>query len=167
MYAFRTSIVIKVRQFDQYVVKVDGSGRVTLHNQKFLWKYLPVLRPQQRMGIKPDIRIQASVLPRAALPGTRISHYSSPDNVNHSPNPVTSPSPQVTTPPCKATCNATPPAQESPNSAGPQTLTTPLPFASTPGKLTRFNTTTGHHKLAFDDNHEWRCGTPQTNIVGD
>ena len=39
----KTGIVIEVRQFDQYVVRVDGSGRVTLRNRKFLRKYLPVV----------------------------------------------------------------------------------------------------------------------------
>ena len=39
----KTGIVIVVRQFDQYVVRVDGSGRVTLRNRKFLRKYLPVV----------------------------------------------------------------------------------------------------------------------------
>ena len=37
----KTGIVVEVRQFDQYVVKVDGSGRVTLRNRKFLRKYVP------------------------------------------------------------------------------------------------------------------------------
>ena len=35
----RTGIVIEVRQHDQYVVKVDGSGRVTLRNRRFLRKF--------------------------------------------------------------------------------------------------------------------------------
>ena len=34
----RTGLVIEVKQFDQYAVKVDGSGRVTLRNRKFLRK---------------------------------------------------------------------------------------------------------------------------------
>jgi len=38
----KTGCVIEVRQFNQYVVKVDGSGRVTLRNRKFLRKYTPV-----------------------------------------------------------------------------------------------------------------------------
>lgn len=38
----KTGRVIEVRQFDQYVIKVDGSGRVTLRNRKFLRKYIPV-----------------------------------------------------------------------------------------------------------------------------
>lgn len=37
----KTGVIIEVRQFDQYVVRVDGSGRVTLRNRKFLRKYIP------------------------------------------------------------------------------------------------------------------------------
>lgn len=39
----KTGIIVEVRQFDQYVVRVDGSGRVTLRNRKFLRKYIPVI----------------------------------------------------------------------------------------------------------------------------
>ena len=39
----KTGLVIEVRQFDQYVVRVDGSGRVTLRNRKFLRRYLPAV----------------------------------------------------------------------------------------------------------------------------
>lgn len=39
----KTGVVVEVRQFDQYVVRVDGSGRVTLRNRKFLRKYLPII----------------------------------------------------------------------------------------------------------------------------
>ena len=35
----KTGIVVEVRQHDQYVIRVDGSGRVTLHNRKFLRKF--------------------------------------------------------------------------------------------------------------------------------
>ena len=41
----KTGTVIEVWQFDQYTVRVDGSGRVTLRNTKFLRKYLPVHMP--------------------------------------------------------------------------------------------------------------------------
>ena len=41
----QTGTVIEVRQFDQYIVRVDGSGRVTLRNRKFLRRYLPVHMP--------------------------------------------------------------------------------------------------------------------------
>ena len=40
--------VIEVRQFDQYVIRTDGSGRVTLRNRKFLRKYEPVHRQPEK-----------------------------------------------------------------------------------------------------------------------
>ena len=39
----KTGSVVEVRQFDQYVIRVDGSGRVTLRNRKFLRKFDPVI----------------------------------------------------------------------------------------------------------------------------
>ena len=41
----RTGVIVEVRQFDQYVVRLDGSRRVTLRNRKFLRKYIPALTP--------------------------------------------------------------------------------------------------------------------------
>lgn len=37
----RTGVVVEVRQFHQYVVRVDGSGRVTLRNRQHLRKFKP------------------------------------------------------------------------------------------------------------------------------
>lgn len=51
----KTGTVIEVRQFDQYVVKVDGSGRVTLRNRKFLRNYVPIQIPSPKMRIDPGI----------------------------------------------------------------------------------------------------------------
>ena len=41
----RTGVVVEVRQYHQYVVRVDGSGRVTLRNRQHLPKYTPFHRP--------------------------------------------------------------------------------------------------------------------------
>ena len=38
----KTGIVIEVRQFDQYVIRIDGSSRMTTRNHKLMRKYLPV-----------------------------------------------------------------------------------------------------------------------------
>ena len=38
----KTGIVTEVRQFNQYIVRVDGSGRATLRNRKFLRKFVPM-----------------------------------------------------------------------------------------------------------------------------
>ena len=51
----KTGTVIEVRQFDQYVVKVDGSGRVTLRNRRFLRKYTPVKRVEPKIQLNHDL----------------------------------------------------------------------------------------------------------------
>jgi len=49
----RTGVVVEVRQFDQYVIRIDGSGRATVRNRKFLREfklYKPIAQsplPQQ------------------------------------------------------------------------------------------------------------------------
>ena len=40
----KTGMVVEVLQFDQYRLKMDGSGRITLRNRGFLRKYEPLLR---------------------------------------------------------------------------------------------------------------------------
>ena len=40
----KTGIIVEVRQYDQYVIRIDGSGRVTLRNRKFLRQYTPVVQ---------------------------------------------------------------------------------------------------------------------------
>ena len=52
----KTGTIIEVRQFDQYVIKVDGSGQVTLRNRKFLRKYLPVITRAKPRSILDDLR---------------------------------------------------------------------------------------------------------------
>ncbi|XP_054770983.2 uncharacterized protein K02A2.6-like [Lytechinus pictus] len=53
----RTGTVIEVRQYDQYVIRVDGSGRVTLRNRKFLRKYVPVRRHPPPLTMEEDISL--------------------------------------------------------------------------------------------------------------
>ncbi len=46
----RSGVIVEVRDFDKYIVKVDGSGRLTLRNRKFLKKLfsdLGLFRPPQ------------------------------------------------------------------------------------------------------------------------
>ena len=58
----RTGIVVEVRQFDQYVVKIDGSNRPTLRNRKFLRRFIPMrASPQPRsvtIDMTPPIHIE-------------------------------------------------------------------------------------------------------------
>ena len=41
----KTGIVVEVKQYDQYLIKTDGSGRATLRNRKFLRKFTPYQQP--------------------------------------------------------------------------------------------------------------------------
>ena len=50
-----TGVVIEVRQFHQYLIRIDGSGRQTLRNRKFLRKFVPVYQPPKRRSILEDI----------------------------------------------------------------------------------------------------------------
>ena len=36
-----TGVVVEVKGFDQYVVKMDGTGRLSMRNRKFLRKFIP------------------------------------------------------------------------------------------------------------------------------
>ena len=40
----RTGTVMEVRDYDQYNVKVDGTGRLTLRNRRFLRSLSPIVR---------------------------------------------------------------------------------------------------------------------------
>ena len=59
----KTGKVIEVRQFDQYVIRVDGSGRMTLRNRKFLRKFAPV-------QAIPTTRTISTDLPLVSTPGS-------------------------------------------------------------------------------------------------
>ena len=67
-----TGIIIEVRQFDQYVVRIDGSGRMTLRNRKFLRKFLPVLntRPQEVDDFMIDLRKSRTPTNNRNIPNT-------------------------------------------------------------------------------------------------
>ena len=51
----KTGVIIEVRQFDQYIVRVDGSGRATLRNRKFLRQYVPAREQRRPRSITDDL----------------------------------------------------------------------------------------------------------------
>jgi hypothetical protein len=59
----KTGRVVEVRQFNQYVVRVDGSGRATLRNRKFLRKYKPVYTAPTPMNDVLHLIPQSSITP--------------------------------------------------------------------------------------------------------
>ena len=66
----KTGVIIEVHQFDQYVVHVDGFGRITLYNRKFLRRYVPVQAPQPRRTIHDDFRQITKLLAKPAASPT-------------------------------------------------------------------------------------------------
>ena len=117
----KTGIVIEVRQYDQYVVRVDGSGRVTLRNRKFLRKYLPVV-PRSPLMMAPG--------PTPTPPTTHITP-------TLPSGPRTEPCPQASSPPPpddphSPASDAQLPASSSPPCPSPTITTDPGPVATTP-----------------------------------
>ena len=49
--------VVEVKEYDQYVVRMDGSGRFSLRNRKFLSKFIPVQTPRKQRSILEDLRL--------------------------------------------------------------------------------------------------------------
>ncbi len=53
----KTGSIVEVRQFHQYLVRLDGSGRLSLRNRKFLRRYTPIHTPTVRRSILDDITL--------------------------------------------------------------------------------------------------------------
>ena len=92
----RTGTIVEVRQFHQYVVKIDGSGRLTLRNRQHLRKYVPFSKPTRDEiveSLSPAMQSgvgspQPEVVPAAA------EHPSHPvDHPEEPPSPPPSPPP--------------------------------------------------------------------------
>ena len=54
----KTGTITEVQQYDQYVVKMDGSGRMTICNMKYLRKYIPVKNSAPTIAINRDFNYQ-------------------------------------------------------------------------------------------------------------
>ncbi|XP_033741633.1 uncharacterized protein LOC117328046 [Pecten maximus] len=61
----KTGKVVEVRQFDQYIIRVDGSGRMTLRNRKFLRKFTPVQTLPATRTISSDLPLVHETPPSA------------------------------------------------------------------------------------------------------
>lgn len=122
----KTGTVIEVRQFDQYVVRVDGSRRVTLRNRKFLRKFVPVMETGRQylpsLPIAPPHSHKPD--PPAAQPPTSPTHDTL-DSSQEAPPPR--PPPPATTPSIRTTPAGATPAETT--SAG-------TPAGATPARAT-------------------------------
>ena len=64
----RTGTVVEVKQHDQYQIKVDGCGRVTLRNRRFLRKFTPITSPEPPRHIDADIGMRLETTPPRTIP---------------------------------------------------------------------------------------------------
>ena len=85
----KTGTVVEVRQYNQYLVKVDGSNRTTLRNRKFLRKFLPVHATQQPRSILGDLP------PIKKSPETVTPQTPTASNTAQTPPQVIAPGPEM------------------------------------------------------------------------
>ena len=64
----KTDSIVEVRQHDQYAIKIDGSGRITLRNRKFLRKFSPVHHDRPIRSIYDDLAIRVTGLTPVVTP---------------------------------------------------------------------------------------------------
>ncbi len=96
----RTGSVVEVKQYHQYQIRVDGSGRLTLRNRRYLRKFIPATAPTTHRSILEDIAY-APVPPRSHRT-LASSYHPTPSHTSHpdypKPFPGTSDLPRNTHP---------------------------------------------------------------------
>ena len=128
----KTGTVVEVKQFHQYQVRVDGSGRLSLRNRQFLRRFTPVNTPMARRSIQDDM----ATIPRPP-PTSPVVTVTPPPTPNPPPTPTTT-TPTPPPPPPPDTPIATP--------AQPTTPSTPShPTTPTPTRITLRDTITPTH----------------------
>jgi len=148
----KTGVVIEVRQFDQYNVRIDGSGRVTLRNCKFLRQYVPVQTPPPKRTVDDDLRhisrplfqptttllsLPSLASTLAAPPRDQLPAPATGDPIAQATPPCTShktPAPEVASTPPPVTPSWDVPASPLPTTASPTTPVTSSPAGQPPPK---------------------------------
>ena len=134
----RTGAVVEVRQFHQYVVRVDGSGRLTIRNRQHLRKFQPFHTESRDEAIEmlmPFTRARADAAPE---PDDATGPTVNPPTPTENSIDELAPVPQHTdtdaassTPPCLSSDNNDG-ASTSPVSSSPQASPAPSPPLSAP-----------------------------------
>ena len=98
----RTGVVVEVKPFNQYVIRLDGSGRVTLRNRRHLRKFTPFITkrgilPSQTLQLHPNTS-HISQLPRLTTPTFTGPSLRSKENTTfeEAQNPLLTPQQPVT-----------------------------------------------------------------------
>ena len=80
----RSGIVVDLKGNDQYLIKVDGTGRLTLRNRRFLRKYtLPESSHYGRSGLAINLaetKLPVHAVPTGQTPETQMPVISSPSD---------------------------------------------------------------------------------------
>ena len=111
----RTGKVVECKEFDQYLVKVDGTGRSTLRNRKHLRKFQPIPKSPRMDTLPAPTHVPAT--PEA------IQSYPSPTRNNH-----TDPAPMIP-PPLTSHVNTLPPLAPVLSGGHTRPCDAPLPLA--------------------------------------
>ena len=82
----RTGTIVEVRQYHQYVIKIDGSNRTTLRNRKFLRKFQPVRATNPPKSILDDIQHARCTLPAHPPMATPENSRTAPTNPGIEPD---------------------------------------------------------------------------------
>ena len=85
-----TGIIVEVKEHDQYIVKVDGSGRMTMRNRKFLKKITPYSMTKHFKSSVPATR--------PPVPDVDVPHLVPVPDVSTPVPDVSTPIPEVPTP---------------------------------------------------------------------
>ncbi len=144
-------MVMEVRLFDQYVVRVDGSVHVMLQNRKFFWKFLPVITHHS-----PN-KMTSSIVPPKPCTVPHAPYLMKP----HDPVPARPGGDQLAWRPATTvrppTSNTHAPATTSPDGAD-QVAPRPATTVQSPYKYTRL--CPYHRYLIFVTQNLWSPPTP-------
>ena len=94
----KTGKVVEVRQHDQYAIRVDGSGRITLRNRKFLRKFTPAMTraaPDNREAL-PPLPVANELQRTRPTPAPAVRSPCTPSLTVHQPHAPTAMSPPLT-----------------------------------------------------------------------
>ena len=127
----RTGVVVEIRQFHQYVVRIDGSGRVTLRNRQHLRKFTPFQQSSEKVIMEtrpPPSSVPAangdnrSILDQSALPAA----HQSPGQGNAAPNSTRPPAENPPQAPASPDLPAVPAEPQPPGDEGNMPNDTPV-----------------------------------------
>ena len=114
-----TGVIVERKEFDQYVVKVDGSGRLTMRNRKFLRKITPyqLTKHFPDSSLRPATSDPPVVTSPPPTPDTETGPVTTPDTET---GPVTTQDPPSTESPELPSVPPSSPAREAPTPPEPR-----------------------------------------------